>query len=95
MKQPIREQGEQQGRVSRFRPAGIAGWLLARLAPGRVQQPRLAVLERVTLAPRQSLALVEADGRRLLVGSSAEGGPVFYELARPARAAERGRRISW
>jgi flagellar biogenesis protein FliO len=41
---------------------------------------RLALLERIALAPRQSLALVEAEGRRILVATSAEGGPVFYPL---------------
>ena len=38
-------------------------------------KPRLAVLERISLAPRQTLALIEADGQRLLVATSPEGTP--------------------
>jgi hypothetical protein len=48
--------------------SGLAGW------------PRLALVERIALAPRQSLALVEAEGRRFLVATSPEGGPAFYAL---------------
>ena len=44
----------------------------------------MALLERINLAPRQSLALVEADGRRLLVATSPEGAPTFYALDGPA-----------
>jgi hypothetical protein len=53
---------------------------MAKLSSGRRAEPRLALLERIALAPRQSLALVEADGRRILVATSAEGGPAFYPL---------------
>jgi hypothetical protein len=59
---------------------GVAGWLLKRLRAARRSEPRLAVLERITLAPRQSLALVEAEGRRFLVATSPEGTPAFYPL---------------
>jgi flagellar biogenesis protein FliO len=83
---------------------GLAVWLLERLRRGPRAQPRLALLERITLAPRQSLALVEAEGRKLLVATSPEGAPAFYTLdgqqlptpqtgrSRPANAA---RRVSW
>jgi hypothetical protein len=66
--------------------------------------PRLALVERITLAPRQSLALIEAEGRRILVATSAEGGPAFYPLDERANSrafagaqgAAHGRpRISW
>jgi hypothetical protein len=60
--------------------SGLAGWLLERLRAGRRPQPRLALVERIALAPRQSLALVEAEGRRFLVATSPEGGPAFYAL---------------
>jgi hypothetical protein len=59
-------------------------------------QPRLALLERVALAPRHSLALVQAEGRRFLVATSTEGGPAFYALDsydRPPRP--RSPRVSW
>jgi hypothetical protein len=81
---------------------GLAGWFLARLRAARPAPARLAVLERIALAPRQSLALVEAEGRRFLVVTSAEGSPGFYALddaARPQRApaapAQRAARVSW
>jgi len=59
---------------------GWAGWLLAKWPGRRRAEPRLALVERITLAPRQSLALIEAEGRRILVATSAEGGPAFYPL---------------
>jgi len=76
---------------------GVAGWLLNRLSGMRRSPARLAVLERIALAPRQSLALVEAEGRRFLVATSPEGTPAFYALDMVgARAGARhGRRISW
>jgi flagellar biogenesis protein FliO len=81
---------------------GLAGWLLGRLrSGGGRRQPRLELLERIALAPRQSLALVEAEGRRFLVATSPEGAPAFYALderARPAatRPAAKGAvRVSW
>lgn len=59
---------------------GVAGWLLQRLRGAGRTPARLALLERIAVTPRQSLALIEADGRRFLVGSSADGGAVFYPL---------------
>ena len=62
-------------------PVGrVAGWLLGRLRTVRAREPRLALVERIALAPRQSLALVEAEGRRFLVATSPEGAPAFYAL---------------
>jgi hypothetical protein len=66
---------------------GLAGWLLGKLRGARRPAPRLAVLERISLAPRQLLALVEADGRRFLVATSPEGTPAFYPLDAPGRQA--------
>jgi flagellar biogenesis protein FliO len=72
------------GAASSESPAmGVAGWLLNRLRGARRGPPRLAVLERIALAPRQSLVLVEADGRRFLVATSPEGAPAFYPLHEP------------
>ncbi|MGD1107948.1 MAG: flagellar biosynthetic protein FliO [Terracidiphilus sp.] len=53
---------------------------MAKISPRPRAERRLALLERIALAPRQSLALVEAEGRRILVATSAEGGPAFYPL---------------
>jgi flagellar biogenesis protein FliO len=66
---------------------GVAGWLLGRLKAGGRRTPRLELVERITLAPRQSLALVEAEGRRFLVATSPEGAPAFYALDERTRAA--------
>ncbi|MGD0830663.1 MAG: flagellar biosynthetic protein FliO [Terracidiphilus sp.] len=59
---------------------GLAGWLLGRLRARGGARPRLALVERIALAPKQSLALVEAEGRRFLVATSPEGAPAFYAL---------------
>jgi hypothetical protein len=78
--------------IARGLPGGLAGWLLGRLRGIRRAPARLAVLERITLAPRQSLALIEAEGRRFLVATSPEGTPAFYALdgyaRHPARLAD-------
>ena len=75
---------------------GLAGLLLRRLRGNRRPAPRLELLERITLAPRQSLALVEAEGRRFLVATSQEGPPAFYALGGGARPVERqAARVSW
>ena len=73
--------------------AGLAGWILARWRPR--PQARLAVLERIALTPRQSLALVEADGRRFLVATSAEGPAALYPLQKDGRGMGRQGRVSW
>jgi hypothetical protein len=65
--------------------SGLAVWLLDRLRRTRRPQPRLAIVERIALAPRQSLSLIEAEGRRFLVATSAEGSPAFYPLDRDCR----------
>ena len=83
---------------------GHTEWLLERLLKpfinklrnARRSQPRLELLERITLAPKQSLALVEAEGRRFLVATSPEGGPAFYPLNGETRPAlRRVPRVSW
>lgn len=77
---------------------GLAGWLWRRLRRQSRPEPRLALLERITLAPRQSLALVEADGRRFLIATSAEGSPAFCALERAGGARQKSgvrTRISW
>ncbi|MDE3186047.1 MAG: flagellar biosynthetic protein FliO [Acidobacteriota bacterium] len=80
--------------MKKLQPAGgLAVWLLERLRKSPRPQPRLALLERVTLAPRQTLALVEAEGRRFLVATSQDGGPVFYALDGQEPPAGKIRRI--
>jgi len=92
-----------EGTAQIWQSCGLALWILARLRRTPRAVPRLALLERITLAPRQSLALVEAEGRRLLVATSPEGAPTFYALDGHPRPAVKARstspsltvRISW
>ena len=101
--------GTETGRgESPLAAGGVAARLLTMLGRGGKARPRLRLLERISLAPRQSLALVEAEGRRLLVATSADGAPCFYPLdersaepsrrrpvPQPARAAGGHGRVSW
>jgi len=86
---------------------GLAGWLMEKWKRrnSAAQRPHLELVERIQLAPRQTLALVEADGRRLLVATSPDGSPAFFDLAAdqdavpapklvPVRKAQRAR-VSW
>lgn len=97
-----------KGNAKTMAMGGLTGWLLGRLRTARRTQPRLALLERIALAPRQSLALVEAEGRRFLVATSPEGAPAFYALdgaprmgnpvrSSPGRSAkmQSSARVSW
>ena len=95
----MKQEGNGRATLKLPQPAqGLAGWLLGRLrASSQRSQPRLALLERITLAPRQSLALVEVEGRRLLVATSPEGAPAFYSLdaQRVRPTAHAAARVSW
>jgi len=80
-----------KGGVAARLPGGLAGWLLGRLRKSKAAAPRLRLVDRITLAPRQSLCLVEADGRKVLLATSADGAPAFFALDREpgAKAARR------
>jgi flagellar biogenesis protein FliO len=73
---------------------GLVGRLFAWMQPRARSEARLAVLDRVTLAPRQSLALIEAEGRRLLVATSPDAAPTFYALDGPTSVISRAGRSS-
>jgi flagellar biogenesis protein FliO len=76
----------------------LALWLLGKLRRTRTSEPRMALIERISLAPKQSLALVEAEGRRFLVASSADGAATFYliEDAVPKRTNRAAKaRVAW
>jgi flagellar biogenesis protein FliO len=75
-------------------PGGWLGWLLRRWKGSKSPARRLKLVDRVALAPRQSLCLLEADGRRVLLATSADGAPAFFALDndRPMRT---GRRVTW
>jgi flagellar biogenesis protein FliO len=91
---------KQDGNAKTMLLGGVADWLQGRLRrAGRVRS-RLELVERITLAPRHSLALVEAEGRRFLVATSPEGAPSFYPLdertrSRSAHGRGLGARVSW
>jgi len=96
----MKHEGKKGAALASPAAGALAGWLLKplldRLRGAGRPQPRLELLERIALAPRQSLALVEAEGRRFLVATSAEGGPAFYPLDREARTApQKTSRVSW
>jgi flagellar biogenesis protein FliO len=96
MKAPDTSRDQAQGAAARTkaetgRPAigGLAGWLLRRFGAPTRPTPKLALIERITLAPRQTVALIEADGRRLLIATSPEGASAFYALDDAASRAVR------
>jgi flagellar biogenesis protein FliO len=75
---------------------GIAGRLLERLRRAPVPARRLVLRERISLGPRQHLALVEADGRRFLIATGTDGSHAFHLLSeKPAGARISPRRVSW
>jgi len=75
-------------------PGGWAGWLLRRWRGTKGAVPRLKLVDRITLGPRQSLCLVEADGRRVLLATSTDGAPAFFALDRE-RGPGKARRLTW
>ncbi len=86
--QRIQHGVEQQATARKLRDTeaavrGSAGRLAGRIFELFRRKPaasRLALLERMGIAPRQSLVLVEADGHKLLIGLSAEAAPTFFSL---------------
>lgn len=73
-------QRQSASRATPHERLGLRAWLLDRFQRRAFQQPRLALVERITLAPRQIVALIEADGQRVLVATSSEGAPAFFPL---------------
>jgi hypothetical protein len=71
--------GEENTALAVHLMRACGGWL-SKLRGREIARPRLALLERISLAPKQSLALVEAEGRRFLVATSSDGSPAFYAL---------------
>lgn len=73
---------------------GLGALLFERLGRRATKQPRLALVERINLAPRQTVALIEADGQRLLVATSPDGASSFYPLKLTAGRSSATRRRS-
>lgn len=96
--------GEQRTQAHASVIAGWAGWLLQRIGRQGKPEVRLRLVQRIAIAPRQSLSLVEVEGRRILLATGADGAPAFYPLddlaegggsrdrSKPGR---RSRRIAW
>jgi hypothetical protein len=59
------------GLIARF----LRGWQISAVRPAR-----LALIARIELGARQTVALIEAEGQRLLVASSADGAASFFSL---------------
>ncbi|MBS1803026.1 MAG: flagellar biosynthetic protein FliO [Acidobacteria bacterium] len=78
---------------SPIRP-GLAAWLLRRFRPQSDSVPRLRILERIRLTPRQALILVEVDGERLLMATSDASAPAFYPVKGIARVSRQSDRRS-
>jgi hypothetical protein len=82
-------------------PGGLAGWLLGRWRGRAATQRRLVLVERISLGPRQTLCLVKADGRSILVANSAAGAsfcPLEGSGSRRGNDVRPGRmrgRVSW
>jgi hypothetical protein len=74
--------------------SGLWAGFFERVRRRATEHPRLALVERINLAPRQTVALIEADGQRLLVATSAEGAPSFYPLKPAASRSVASRRRS-
>ena len=64
----------------------FAGWrevltsVSARLYRRESAVSRLAILERITVGPKQTVTLIEVEGEKVLVGTSQEGAPQFLRL---------------
>jgi hypothetical protein len=77
---------------------------MKRLRAEKGARSRLKLMERITIAPRQTVALIEADGQRLLAACAPEGAPAIYPLRSGVdtraqqcarRSVQRKSRISW
>jgi len=65
---------------------GLAVWLIGKLRPQVDSMPRVRILERIRVTPRQVLILVEVEGERLLMGASDGSTPAFHLVKKRATA---------
>lgn len=90
-KRPVSASSSLQAASVRNWPRRILEWamvgLLRSWQRSTARPARLAVIERISLGPKQSLVLVEADGVRLLVATSGEAASAFFPLSSPASVA--------
>ena len=96
----MREPGAAKAAAPLSRVRLLVQKLLAQLLRRAAPRRRLAVLDRLPLAPKQSLALIEVDGRKMLIATSGDGTPAVYPLDGPAppngaARLPRRSRVSW
>lgn len=60
---------------------GLMGWLSKQWHAVAAPKSSLAVLAKIQLGPRHNIALLEAEGTRLLIATSSEGAAAFYPLS--------------
>ena len=65
---------------------GVKAWIYERIHRRAGGRSRLAVVEKICFAPRQTLSLIEVDGEMVLVGASQDGSPQFLRLTRSSRS---------
>lgn len=71
--------------IARRIRGSIAGWLSKQWIAVATSKSQLAVLAKVQIGPRHHVALLEADGMRLLIATSTDGSVAFQELPNTAR----------
>jgi hypothetical protein len=83
------ERGAQRGFLDAEAVKGLVLRLVSwcRRSTLRPAAKRLALIERISLGPKQFVSLVEAEGVRLLIATSADGAPAFYSLKAEANDA--------
>lgn len=75
------------------RLGGITRWLSRQWQAVAVSKSPLAVVAKIQIGPRHSVALLEADGTRLLLATASDGAIAFHSL--PEIAEEYSRQEAW
>lgn len=66
----------------------VALWVLKRLQGGLAAGPRgITLVGGLALGPRERVTVIEVEGRRFLIGVTAQSVNLIMELGAPARAA--------
>ena len=71
----------------------VTATIFERLSRRATAIPKMAVLERVNVAPRQFIALIDVEGEKLLVSASQNGSPRFFRLTASRGNGRSGERI--
>jgi hypothetical protein len=60
---------------------GFVGWLLGRVRQRSEVRRRLVLVERISLAPRQTVCLLEVDDQKLLIATAQDSSPSLCLLS--------------